>query len=137
MMHSFINKEIESLKGTNLDSSQYLGLLFKKELEKNKKGINIGQIKVLEKDFTISIVGVPAINNHKGEVVNSPIEYRDYIKEGREKELNHETISYIEIGGEMEGKKFMGIFFSLDDAFDHMGKIEKGELVAEQEFVSI
>ena len=154
MTHELINPELKKLVGTPLDFSQYIGLLFRKEIERTKKPIPIGTIsfnKVFNDEkpnpktakarfaalnFTMSICGLANTTSFTGDPVNTPAEYSQYFKEKRECELNHDTLSYVEVIGEIEGKKYQGIFFSISDALAHMEKIEKGELIAEDELVT-
>ena len=153
MTHELINAELKKLVGTQLDFSQYIGLLFRKELEKTKKSIPIGTIsfnkemngvvskskaraRFAELEFTMSICGLPNTTSYTGDPVNIPTEYAQYFKDKRECELNHDTMSYVEVLGEIEGKKYQGVFFSIGDALAHMEKIEKGELIAEDELVT-
>lgn len=136
MTYELHNAEVKKIVGTSLDFSQYIGLLFRKDIEKTKKAISLGTISHGRKQFDISINGIPNTTSYKGEAVNTPVEYAQHIKEGRESELNHDTLSYIEVNGEMEGKKFIGVFFSIEDALAHMEKVEKGELVADHELVT-
>ena len=140
MKHSFINNaEFNSILGTSLDFSQYIALLNRKEIEKNKGSFKIGEIES-SKGYTlnISICGIPIVTNHKGENIGTGIEYAEYVNCKTENELNHENISYIEISGLIsKDRKFMGIFYSLNDVIDYFQKIEKGETeYSEMELVS-
>jgi hypothetical protein len=136
MTHELNTPELRKLVGTNLDFAQYIGLLFRKEIEAKKKTVEIGTIKLGKKEYSISVGGLANTTSYKGEAVNTPAEYGQYYKEGREDELNHDNMSYLEVKGDMEGKTYYGIFFSIADALAHMTKIEKGEILAENELVS-
>ena len=136
MTHQFINTELKKIAGSKLDFSQYIGYIYKKEAEKIKKGIEIGTVSVNGKQLTVSIVGTPSTTTYKGDAIANAGEYADYLNEGREAELNHDTVSYIQVEGEIKKRKFQGIYYSLGEMLTHLGQIEEEVLSPEPELIS-
>lgn len=133
----FNSPGIEQLVGTPLDSADYIALKYgtAKSSNSNSKSVVIGVIEEKSGNkFSVTINGAPALTDYKGKEVNTPVSYESYITSGRVSELSSDTSAYIQIAGEREGKKFIGVFYSLADMIQWFEENEKKK--TEVEFAS-
>ena len=123
--------ELSSIKGTPLDDAQYIALLMKGEADRGKGRAVIGSVEVRGgRKYHVSIVGQPAITDHKGQSVTSHSALASMIRENRTDELNFDALAYLEMSGRLpDGRDYYGAYYSMADLEKHAAECaEKGEL---------
>ena len=124
--------EIINIVGSKLDNAQYLSALLKDEFDRTKGKIGIGQLTTPDgRRYTVSISTpeAPALNSD-GFPVATKEELAKIFTEGRENELNFDSLSYLEVEGRTpKGARFVGVFYSIADASKYvLEETLKGEL---------
>jgi hypothetical protein len=136
-MNGFVanRPNIMMIVGSHLDEAQYIALVSKENYEQTTKAnekIGLGNILTpTGRRYPISVNGIPGITNHKGETISKAYELGEILKSGNgENELHYDSMAYLEVEGSTpNGKKFIGIFYSIADAVKHVTEeAEKGEL---------
>lgn len=122
---------LETIVGTKLDNAQYISMLLKGEAEKARGKVGLGTIVTKAgRKYNLSVSGQPTATNSNGENVQTHSVVGALLKEGRENELNYDTLAYLEAEGETPtGKRYIGVYYSIADARQHiLEEAEKGEL---------
>jgi len=116
-----IKPELQNLEvGSKLDNAQYIALLLKAESDIIKERLYIGKFATASgKKYPVSISGKPTITNSNGmslQIQDSLTEIQTLLKEGRENEINFDTLAYLEVEGETStSKNLSGVFYTLAD----------------------
>ena len=108
---------LRGIKGSNLDNAQYFSMLLHNEVNREKGTFPLGSVKTSTgKSYHVSLNGHTTPTDHKGQALTHADMLKLLLEEGRESDVNFDTLSYISVEGpDPEGKKFYGVYYSLAD----------------------
>jgi len=116
--------------GSKLDNAQYIALTLKSEADRIKGRLYIGKFAAASgKKYPVSINGQPTMTDSDGVFLQgSPMELSILLKDGRENEINFDTLAYLEVEGETSsGKNLSGVFYTLADIQKYVEEEQGGE----------
>jgi len=131
MKTKFISEKVEKLVNSITDDAQYLKFM------KLKSTVENGDIVLCEVEtdggvkYDLILKGDVLCTNYKGETINTILKFQEYLKKGKEevlRQLNFDSMAYIEIIEKNNIENFIEIFTSIGECLFFIEKIEKGEI---------